>query len=91
MIARQGEEQARRAHQLVISGHRLNLLMALFLPLTAFGSLFSMHLANGLDDWHAPWLFWSVVGAAGLTGLLLVFLISAKRPAGEPRKDQGGE
>lgn len=91
MIARQGEEQARRAHQLVISGHRLNLLMALFLPLTAFGSLFSMHLASGLEQWHAPWMFWSVVSGGGLIGLLLVFLISTKHPAKRHRTGPCGE
>ena len=85
MIAVQGEEQAQRAHQLVIAGHRLNLLMALFLPLTAAGSIFSMHLANGLENWNAPWMFWCVVGGGLLTGSVLVFLISAKNPARQHR------
>lgn len=75
MIARQGEEQARQSNQLVVTGHRLNLLAAIFLPLTAMGSVFSMQLANGLEHWNAPWTFWLLVGGALLTGLLLVTTI----------------
>lgn len=85
MIARQGEEQAERAHQIAVSGHRLNLLMALFLPLTALGSIFSMHLANALEDWNAPWMFWGVVGGGLLTGSILVLLLTAKHPAKRQR------
>lgn len=75
MIARQGEEQARQSNRLVTTGHRLNLLAAIFLPLTALGSVFSMHLANGLEQWNAPWTFWIFAGGALLTGLFLVTTI----------------
>ncbi len=75
MIARQGEEQARQSSRLVVTGHRLNLLAAIFLPLTALGSIFAMHLENGLERWNAPWTFWSFVGGALFTGLLLVAVI----------------
>lgn len=75
MIARQGEEQARRAHQLVIAGYRLNLLAAMFLPLTALGSIFSMHLSHGLESSPSPWTFWAFVGAALLVGLVMVTTI----------------
>ena len=88
MIARQGEEQAQRAQQLVIAGHRLNLLMALFLPLTALGSIFGMHLANGIEQWHSPSMFWCVVGGGLLTGLVLVCLISVKNPAKRHRSSR---
>ena len=76
MIARQGEEEARRSHQLVITSHRLNLLAAIFLPLTALGSVFSMQLASGLEQWNAPWTFWIFVSGAMLTGLILVTSIA---------------
>jgi hypothetical protein len=75
MIARQGEEQARQSSRLVITGHRLNLLAAIFLPLTALGSIFAMHLENGLERWNAPWTFWSFVVGALVVGLLLVTAI----------------
>lgn len=78
MIARQGEEQALRAHQLVTAGHRLNLLIALFLPLTAIGSVFGMNLAHGLEQWQSPWLFWLLFGSALLVGLALVAAVLFK-------------
>ncbi len=63
------------AYLVVRAGRRLNLLMAFFLPLTAAGSIFSMHLANGFENRNAPWLFFGVVCAALLTGVLLVVVI----------------
>lgn len=75
MIARQGEEEARRSAQLVATGHRLNLLAAIFLPMTALGSVFSMQLSSGLERWNAPWAFWCFVGGALVTGLVLVAVI----------------
>ncbi len=75
MIARQGEEEACRSAQLVLMGHRLNLLAAIFLPLTALGSVFSMQLSSGLERWNAPWAFWCLAGGALLTGLTLVAAI----------------
>jgi hypothetical protein len=83
MIARQGEEQARRAHQLVIAGYRLNLLAAMFLPLTALGSIFSMHLKHGLEESPAPWTFWAFVFTAFLVGLVLVTAIIGEMNRGK--------
>jgi hypothetical protein len=78
MIARRGEEQAQRAHELVRAGHRLNLLVALFLPLTAIGSLFGMNLANGLEAWNSPWLFWGLLGGGLLVGIIIVVAILSR-------------
>jgi hypothetical protein len=75
MIAKQGEEQAERSHQIARAGHRLNLMMAFFLPLTAAGSIFGMHLAHGLENWNAPWMFWGVLAGALLIGALLAIVI----------------
>jgi hypothetical protein len=95
MIAKQGEEQAQRSHQIVRAGHRLNLMMAFFLPLTAVGSIFSMHLSHGLENWHAPWLFWSVLAAAFLLGAILATVIMLNRDAstqkGSPGSDRKGK
>jgi hypothetical protein len=98
MIAKRGEEQAQRAHQIARAGHRLNLMMAFFLPLTAMGSIFSMHLSHGLEDWHAPWMFWGVLAGALLMGVFLltviVFNLDASRRSGDAessrRKDGPG-
>src|SRR5258705_279200 len=60
-IAHQAERQAEQAHGMAVAGYRLNLLAALFVPITALGSVFGMHLAHGLDAWATPAHFWGVV------------------------------
>lgn len=64
-IAREAEEQARLSKQALQASHRLNILAALFFPLTAIASLFGMNLAHGLDS-QSVIVFWIVfvVGAA---------------------------
>ena len=68
--ARQSEAQAQSAAQMASSAHRLNLLAALFLPLTALCSVFGMDLPSGLE--RRPDAFWLVIGG----GLLLGFIVS---------------
>lgn len=59
-IARNAEQNARNTEHVIHSGHQLNLLAALFLPITALGSLLGMNLMHGLETWNAPWTFcWS--------------------------------
>ena len=59
-MARQVEEQNRTSHELAKSAQQLNRLMALFVPLTAAASLFSMKLDSGLDTSSVAW-FWGVL------------------------------
>lgn len=73
MIARQAEEQAENSEQLLRAGHRLNLLIAIFLPLTALGSAFGMNLRHGLEGIQSPILFWGTLSF----GLLLGFFVKA--------------
>ena len=69
-IARQGEEQSRLSHELSEVGHRLNLLAALFLPLSVAGGLFANSLRSGLEE--APfWAFWLMIMGALVLGWLL--------------------
>jgi hypothetical protein len=69
-IARQGEEQARLGHELSEAGHRLNLLAALFLPLSVIGGLFANSLKTGLEE--APiWVFWALLAGALVMGWML--------------------
>lgn len=89
MIAKQGEVQAQRAHQLVRAGHRLNLLIALFLPLTAISSVFGMNLPNGLENWQSPWLFWTLLGIALVIGVLLMAAVLLKLNPGASWKSRG--
>jgi len=63
-IARESEEQARLSQEAVRASHRLNILAALFFPLTAITSVFGMNLAHGIDE-HRPAFFW-IVFAVGV-------------------------
>lgn len=57
--ARKAEEQARLSQAALHASHRLNILAALFFPLTAIASLFGMNLLHGLNQ-HSVLLFWVV-------------------------------
>ena len=69
-VAQQSEKQARVGQELSEAGHRLNLLAALFLPLSVVGGAFGSSLKCGLEG-QGPWLFWSLLGAALLLGFWL--------------------
>jgi hypothetical protein len=69
-IARQAEEQSQLSNELSEAGHRLNLLAALFLPLSVIGGAFGSSLKSGLED-SGPWLFWALLSAALIAGLAL--------------------
>lgn len=80
-IARRAEEQAARSHEIERSGHQLNRLAAIFLPVSAIGGAFSMKFATGFDDKYVPWLFWIVfVGAFGLGFVIRASIKSAEAP-----------
>ena len=71
MVARQTEEQAENSEQLLKAGHRLNMLVAIFLPLTALGSAFGMNFRHGLESITSPLLFWGTL----FLGLVLGFFV----------------
>ncbi|MEL7035186.1 MAG: CorA family divalent cation transporter [Cyanobacteria bacterium J06592_8] len=58
-IAKQSEEQAKLNLESVRTAHRLNLLAAIFFPLTAISCVFGMNLPSGLET-GSPALFWIV-------------------------------
>jgi Mg2+ and Co2+ transporter CorA len=70
-VARQGEEMAKASQDMANAGHRLNLMAALFLPLTAVTSIFSMQLSSGLEHIASPWLFWGVLVVGITIGLIV--------------------
>jgi hypothetical protein len=83
MIARQAEEQAENSEQLLKAGHKLNLLIALFLPLTALGSAFGMNFRHGLEHITSPLLFWGTL----FLGLALGFFVKTLlEPASKQRQ-----
>lgn len=68
--ARQAEEQTRAAYALARSGHRLNLIAGIALPLMAVASVFGMNLPSGVEGFGIA-AFWAVVGASLALGALI--------------------
>ncbi len=73
--AKRSEEAARSGEVLARAGHRLNLLAALFLPLTAITSVFGMQIEHGLEHRWAPWPFWSVLVFGLIVGVFVKSLL----------------
>lgn len=82
-VAFQAEQQAAQGHAMAVSAHRLNLLAALFFPIGALAAVFGMNLSHGLDRFDSPALFWTVLAAGLVTGIVLALGI-ASRPARAP-------
>jgi hypothetical protein len=70
-VARNAEESAENSKHVIESGHRLNLITAMFLPITALGSLLGMNLVHGFETWQKPYAFWAVAVAAFLLGIMV--------------------
>lgn len=68
--AKAAEEQAAFAKKTAEAQHRLNLLAALFFPITAIGSVLGIELTKGLET-QGPWLFWTIVAAALVVGIVV--------------------
>ena len=68
-VARRAEEQAALSLQLSQHSNKLNVIAAVFLPITALASVFSMTLKSGLEGVADPWVFWSVVAFGTALGL----------------------
>ncbi len=86
-IARKAEEQARLSRQELVSSHRLNILAAIFFPLTALAGIFGMNLPSGLKD-ATDTLFWFVlVGGLALgIGISRWVLAGSAAGAADARK-----
>lgn len=78
-MAKSAEEQAERQAHMAEAGHRLNLLAALFFPITALGSLLGMNLVHGFESWNAPFTFWLV--SAGAFGIGWALRASMPKPS----------
>lgn len=75
-MARQAESQAASARQMAKTAHRLNLLAALFLPITALASVFGMNFDSGIAD--SPAAFWGVCVVGLAAGLGLAALLGRR-------------
>ncbi|MEC4804522.1 MAG: CorA family divalent cation transporter [Jaaginema sp. PMC 1079.18] len=69
-IAQQAEAQSQLSLQSLKTAHRLNILAAVFFPLTAISCVFGMNIPNGFES-SSIWLFWLVF----LGGISLGFVV----------------
>lgn len=87
--AREAEQQAQLSKEAVGASHRLNVLAAMFFPVTALASIFGMQLAHGLNE-RNPLNFW-VVFAVGIgLGFAMKSWVVGK-PNGRPTERKVGE
>lgn len=75
-VARQAEAQAASARQMAATAHRLNLLAAMFLPLTALASVFGMNIHHGIADTATN--FWLVCACGLLLGMVVMGLLGKR-------------
>lgn len=85
--AREAEEQARLGKQTLRASHRLNIIAALFFPLTAIGSLFGMNLAHGMNEGN-PVMFWMVFVVGTALGFGMKGWVLGKKESEAPRKNR---
>ncbi|MCU0695217.1 MAG: CorA family divalent cation transporter [Myxococcaceae bacterium] len=71
VTAQKAEAQAAVSLELARASHSLNVVAAVFLPMTALASIFGMELRSGLEALAGPWLFWGVVMAGVALGLVM--------------------
>ncbi len=82
-VAQKTELQSQRSYEMATSAHRLNVLAALFLPVTAIASIFGMNVKHGLEAYPNALLFWGILATGFVSGLLLTRLISQKPASNE--------
>ena len=83
--AREAEIQAQASKEALTASHRLNILAALFLPLTAITSLFGMNFSTGLDV-KIPLLFWIIFAGGVALGVGIKSWVTAKPKVVVPPK-----
>jgi Mg2+ and Co2+ transporter CorA len=86
ITAQKAEAQAAVSLELAREGHKLNVITAVFLPITALASVFSMTLRSGLETWGEPWVFWGVVAAGVALALFMRSRLSTPAPPTPPKK-----
>jgi len=81
VVAKQAEAQAKLSDHIARSSHKLNLVVALFLPITALGSMLGMNLVHGFEKTGEPWLYWGAVAFSFIVGFALRAAINRKEVA----------
>jgi Mg2+ and Co2+ transporter CorA len=78
-IARRAEEQAQSSRHMANAAHRLNLLAAFFFPLATLCAIFGMDVQHDLDNVQPPFLFFGIILAGLLFGVVLTVIVM-RRP-----------
>lgn len=78
LVALRAEQQSHRSYQMAVSAHRLNILAALFFPITAMSSVLGMNVVSGLESLPGTTMFWSVLTVGLGSGILLARTISGR-------------
>ncbi len=78
MQTRRAEQQATASLDMAAASHRLNWLVALFLPLATLSGVFGMSLNSTFESFAAPWPFVGVCVAGLILGLVLSGLVMKK-------------
>ena len=77
IAARQSEQQSIMAQQMNATAHRLNIIAALFLPMTAIASILSMEVSSGVSNTRSN--FWLVLLAGCVLGGSLAAWVSRRK------------
>ncbi|MBL9118193.1 MAG: magnesium transporter CorA family protein [Verrucomicrobiaceae bacterium] len=77
IAARNAETQAREAKNQAGAQHRLNLLAALFLPISTLASVYGMSVR--LPGSESPGAFWMILGVGAMLGLGIAWLLTRKQ------------
>lgn len=83
--ARDAQAQAQNAKAALQASHRLNILAALFFPLTAVTSLFGMNFAHGFNK-DSSGMFWLVFIISATLGFAMKGWVLGKTAGGETAK-----
>ncbi len=81
-VAQQAELQADASNQINRASNRLNLLAAMFLPITAIAAVFGMNLKSGFETTDV-WLFWLVLLVGLASGFFVHAALNARLPGDE--------
>ncbi len=82
-MARRTELQSEQTYKMSVSAHRLNVLAAVFFPVTAITSIFGMNCSPALDPLTSAWIFWGVLGFGSVSGLVLSRIITQESAGDE--------
>jgi hypothetical protein len=78
-MARQTEALAESSHQMSVSSHRLNMLVAFFFPIATLMTVLGANLSHGLETWdarHGPWVLGICIAAGLMLGMVITGIIT---------------